>query len=33
VFGGRPAKPVGLLDGVASDAVGEKRFVGVNGTE
>jgi hypothetical protein len=30
---GRPAKPVDLLYGIASDAVGERRFVDVNGTD
>jgi hypothetical protein len=28
----RPAKPGQLLNGIASDAVGERRFVEVNGT-
>jgi len=27
---GRPAKPVDLLNGIASDAVGERRFVEVS---
>jgi hypothetical protein len=26
---GRPAKPAGLLNGIASDASGERRFVSV----
>jgi hypothetical protein len=30
---GRPAEPVDLLDGIARDAVGERRFVEVNGTD
>jgi hypothetical protein len=29
----RPAEPGELLDGIASDAVGERRFVEVNGAE
>jgi hypothetical protein len=33
VLNARPAQPGELLDSIASDAVGERRFVEVNGVE